>query len=133
VDHKNKIEPFALFMLHHAAQKKPQQARIKIKVIKFRKKLQNMCMIDCFVHLKYASGWVGKPKPLHLHVNKRYMVFESLLYPFGQAQAPQCITRLSLGNCAQQESKVSILVPRVTTGMLRLCLVKSNRTLDSYL
>jgi hypothetical protein len=103
-------------MLHHAAQKKPQQASIKIKVIKIREKLQNLCMIDGFVHLEYASGGVEKPKPLHLHVNKCYMVFESLLHPFGQAKAPQCITRLSLSNCAQQESKVLILVPRVATG-----------------
>jgi hypothetical protein len=73
-------------------------------------------MIDSFVHLEYASGGVGKPKPLHLHVNKCYMVFESLLHPFGQAKAPQCITRLSLSNCAQQESKVLILVPRAATG-----------------
>ena len=116
MDHKNKVEPFTLFMLHHAPQKKPQQASIKIKVIKIRKKLQNLCMIDCCVHLEYASGWVGKPKPLHLYVNKRYMMFESLLHPFGQAKAPQCITRLSLSNCAQQESKVFILVPRVATG-----------------
>jgi hypothetical protein len=44
MDHKNKVEPFTLFMLHHAAQKKPQQASIKIKVIKIRKKLQDLCM-----------------------------------------------------------------------------------------
>jgi hypothetical protein len=46
VDPKNKIEPFTLFMLHHAFQKKPQQASIKMKVIEIRKKLQNLRMID---------------------------------------------------------------------------------------
>lgn len=44
------------------------------------------------------------------------MVFESLLQPFGQAEAPQCNTSLSPSNCAQQESKVLILVSRVATG-----------------
>jgi hypothetical protein len=116
-DHKNKIEPFTIFTLHHAAQKKPQQASKKIKDIKIRKiKLQNLCKIDNFVDLEHASGWVRKPKPLHLHVNKLYMVCESFLHPFGQAKAPQCITRLSPSNCTQQKSKVLIPVPRVATG-----------------
>ena len=73
-------------------------------------------MIDYCVPHEYASGWVGKPKTLHSYVNEGYMVFESLVHPFGQAKAPHCITRLSLSNCAQQESKVLILVPRVATG-----------------
>jgi hypothetical protein len=57
----NKIEPFSLFMLHHAAQKKAEQGSIKIKVIKIRKKLQNMCIIDNFVHLKYALAGSESP------------------------------------------------------------------------
>jgi hypothetical protein len=61
VDHKNKIEPFTLFMLHHAAQKKPEQGSIKIKVIKIRKKLQTLCIIDGFVHLEYASAGSESP------------------------------------------------------------------------
>jgi hypothetical protein len=58
VDHESEIEHFTLFMLHHAGQKRSQQASTKIKDIQTGKKLQNLFMIDGFgslsVHLKHA-------------------------------------------------------------------------------
>jgi len=44
------------------------------------------------------------------------MVFQGSLHPFSQAKAPHRITGLSPSNCAQQESKVLILLPGVATG-----------------
>jgi hypothetical protein len=44
------------------------------------------------------------------------MVYDGLLQQFGHAKAPQCNTRLSPSNCAQQDSKTQILVLRVAAG-----------------